>query len=64
MEIISQFAIIRVSHLKPVLRYPLIFLGVLWLCLCDASKKQAKERALDMEVAAEKMVFFEEATGV
>ena len=34
------------------------------LCLCDASKKQAKERALDMEAAAEKMIFFEEATGV
>ena len=34
------------------------------LCLCDASKKQAKERALDMEAATEKMIFFEEATGV
>ena len=34
------------------------------LCLCDASKKQAKETALDMEAAAEKMIFFEEATGV
>ena len=32
------------------------------LCLCDASKKQAKERALDMEAAAEKIIFFEEAT--
>ena len=46
-------------------RYPLIFLAVfVALCLCDASKKQAKERALDMEAAAEKMIFFEEATGV
>ena len=34
------------------------------LCLCDASKKLAKERTLDMEAAAEKMIFFEEATGV
>ena len=46
-------------------RYPLIFLAVfVALCLCDASKKQAKERTLDMEAAAEKMIFFEEATGV
>ena len=43
-------------------RYPLIFLAVfVALCLCDASKKQAKERTLDMEAAAEKMIFFEEA---
>ena len=27
------------------------------LCLYDASKKQAKERVLDMEAAAEKMIF-------
>ena len=46
-------------------RYPFIFLGVfVALCLCDALKKQAKETALDMEAAAEKMIFFEEATGV
>ena len=44
--------------------YPLIFLAIfVALCLCYASKKQAKERALDMEAAAEK-IFFEEATGV
>ena len=34
------------------------------LGLCDASKKQAKEKALDMEAAAEKMIIFAEATGV
>ena len=34
------------------------------LSLCDASKKQAKEKALDIEAAAEKMIIFEEATGV
>ena len=46
-------------------RYPLIFLAVFVpLCLCDVSKKQAKERALDIKAAAEKMIFFEEATGV
>ena len=46
-------------------RYPLIFLAVFVpLCLCDASKKQAKERALDMEAATEKVIFFEEATGI
>ena len=32
--------------------------------LSDASKKQAKERGLDMEAATEKIIFFEEATGV
>ena len=32
--------------------------------MCDTLKNQAKERALDMEAAAEKMIFFEEATGV
>ena len=32
------------------------------LCLCDVSKKQAKERAVDIKAAAEKMIFFEEAT--
>ena len=30
----------------------------------DASKKQTKERALDMEAAAEMIIFFERATGV
>ena len=34
------------------------------LSLCDASKKQIKEKALDIEAAAEKMIIFEEATGV
>ena len=38
--------------------------AVLLVNLCDASKRQAKERALDMEEAAEKMIFFEETTGV
>ena len=46
-------------------RYPLIFLSVfVLLCLCNVSKKQAKERALDIKAAAEKMIFFEEATGI
>ena len=34
------------------------------LSLCDASKKQAKEKAIDIEAAAEKIIIFEEATGV
>ena len=34
------------------------------LCLCDASTKQVKERAVDMEAAAKMIIFFEEATGV
>ena len=38
--------------------------AVLLASLCDASKKQAKERALDMETTAEKIIFFEEAAGV
>ena len=51
------------------IEYPFIFLAsfrgaVLLASLCDALKKQAKETALDMEAAAEKMIFFEEATGV
>ena len=46
-------------------KYPFIFLAVfVALCLCDASKNQAKERALDMEAATEKMIFFKEATGI
>ena len=46
-------------------RYPLILWAVfVALSLCDASKKQAKEKALDMEAAAEKMIIFEEATSV
>ena len=45
--------------------YALIFWAVfVVLSLCNASKKQAKEKALDMEAAAEKMLIFEEATGV
>ena len=32
--------------------------------LCNALKKQAKERVLDMEAAAEMIIFFEEVTGV
>ena len=32
--------------------------------LCDASKKQAKGKVIVMEEAAEKTIFFEEATGV
>ena len=37
---------------------------VLLASLCNASKKQVKEGALDIEEAAEKIIFFEEATGV
>ena len=37
---------------------------VLLVSLCDASKKQAKERVLDGEEAEKKIIFFKEATGV
>ena len=32
--------------------------------LYDTSKKQAKERVVGMEEAAEKIIFYEKATGV